>query len=63
MNKTLVFCYDAARDCMVIEGIRYSGDLFRQLGGILPLGTPFQIEARLDSGALVVTRLDNKEAV
>ena len=45
--------YDAERDWLLVEGVKYHGDLFRQLGGILPLHTPFSLYARED-GVLVM---------
>lgn len=40
--------YDPASDVLTIEGVRYSGVLFRGLGMIRPSDRPFQIVARED---------------
>lgn len=41
----LQFDYDESSDVMTIEGIKYSGELFRQWGSFngIPSGTKFQI--------------------
>lgn len=49
----LNYQYDAQTDVLTIEGIRYSGTLFRQLGGLLPLHTQFVITSRGD-GVIVL---------
>jgi hypothetical protein len=38
--------YDASTDTLTIERVKYSGELFRQLGGALPIGAPFRIVKR-----------------
>ena len=42
-NKPLEFSYDHARDVIEIEGINYSGALFRFLGGAFALNKPMMI--------------------
>jgi len=37
---------DAATDVFTIYGVKYSGELFRQLRGALPVGAPFRIVKR-----------------
>lgn len=54
--STLQFQYDQQTDILTIEGIRYSGEMFRQLGGVLPEGNAFVVEARAD-GVLCVRDL------
>lgn len=49
----LQFSYDEAADVLTVEGIRYSGDMFRILGGMMPVGETFEIVARAD-GVLTV---------
>lgn len=53
---TLQFDYDKENDILTVEGIRYSGVLFRQLGETLPVGNAFVIEARAD-GVLCIRDL------
>ena len=54
--------YDAFRDEIVIEGIRYSGGLFREFGiRGMPVGSVFRIEHRSE-GALAVYRFPIKES-
>jgi len=49
----LQFSYDEAADVLTVEGIRYSGDMFRMLGGMMPVGEAFEIVACAD-GVLTV---------
>ena len=44
-------------DTYTIEGIRYSAELFRQLGRLIPLNEPFVIVSRED-GVLVIQRYE-----
>jgi hypothetical protein len=60
----LSFSYDLVMDILTVEGVKYSGDLFRQLAGketntvaLLPLNRPFEIEKRED-GVIWLHRLD-----
>lgn len=48
---------DDQRDTVTINGICYSQEVFRQLGGMLPERKPFQIIRRED-GCLTVMCLD-----
>ena len=45
---SLQFSYDEARDVLTIEGIRYSGELFRGIGLETPVGAWIQIVKRED---------------
>lgn len=62
-KKTLIplrFDYNLVEDVMVIEGIRYSGDLFREFSeNGMPTNTLFKIEKREKDGVLIVRRMDN----
>jgi len=55
--KPLNLKYDEDRDIIEIEGVRYSGDMFRYLG-FGPLNQPLKIEQRSD-GVLVLVELDS----
>ena len=44
-DKSLQFSYDEAEDVLTIEGIRYSGGVFRHLG-FDPVGSYFQLLCR-----------------
>lgn len=48
MTAPLYFKYDAQLDVLTIDGIAYSGELFRQFA-IAPPGTFLEIVARADS--------------
>lgn len=50
----LDFSYDESRDQMTIEGVRYSGALFRDLGAGLPIGRWFRIVHRAPDGNLII---------
>jgi len=58
MSKLEVKPYDPERDELEIEGTRYSGAFFRQLGCNFPemVGQTFQIDKKED-GLVTVTRL------
>jgi hypothetical protein len=56
-GSNLNFSYDELADIMEIEGIRYSGELFRQFGRVMPLHTPLKIISRHD-GVLVVAQIE-----
>ena len=60
MNK-LEFSYNAEHDIITIEGINYSGEMFRAFGSI-KLNTPFQIISR-ENGSITVQQLPQKENV
>lgn len=51
----LDFSYDQISDCLTIEGIRYSGNLFREWGKTAPLDTLFEIVSR-ENGCLTMRR-------
>lgn len=53
----LDFHYDEQRDILTVEGINYSGEMFREFGiHGLELGTAFQLIERHD-GAIILERL------
>lgn len=56
MAEPLKIDYDHAQDVITIEGVKYSADLFRQLGGILPAGAVFQFNG-LVNGTVCLTRI------
>lgn len=47
-DDVLQFKYDPQQDVLRIEGIVYGGEVFRQLGGMMPLGTTFRLAKRED---------------
>lgn len=47
---------DPVGDTIEIHGIKYAGQLFRSLGGLLPTNTPFQV-VRRDDGVLTIEDL------
>lgn len=54
----LNFAYDADRDVLTVEGVAYSGDLFRAWAAYgLVVNTPFVITRRRDDGAVTIERL------
>ena len=54
-EPTLSIDYDRTTDMLTIEGIKYSGGLFRQLGTAgLAVGRWFQIVARSEDGSLTL---------
>ncbi len=56
MNKSLTYSFEPAPvDVMTIEGIRYSGELFRSFG-IAPIGALLRIVNRQD-GVITVNRI------
>lgn len=57
MSENLKYKYDVEADVLKVEGIRYSGEFFRQLGHKLPLDTPMKITARID-GAIEVIQIE-----
>ena len=54
----LEFEYDRALDVLTVEGVRYSGDLFRELARGIGLYKPFQIIERND-GVIVIESIHN----
>lgn len=52
----LIVEYDWYTDVITIEGMRYSGDLFREFGGGLAVGEYFQLIERKD-GLITIRRL------
>lgn len=57
MSEDLKFSYDTDGDVITIEGIHYSGEVFRQLGGLLPAGEIFKLVKRSD-GILTIFKWD-----
>lgn len=61
-NAPLEFSYSGvATDILTIEGIKYAGEMFRQLGGMLPIHSMFELVARED-GVLTVRALQQVAA-
>lgn len=54
MNELYV-SHDTNHDVLTIEGIAYAGEVFRQLGGMLPVGATFQLRSRADDVITIVT--------
>lgn len=52
MTGDLSVSYDAVRDVLTVEGVHYSGDLFRQFS-IAPPGTFIQIIERRDGNVVL----------
>lgn len=48
MNQPLRVEYDATSDLVVIDGLRYSGEVFRSLALVAP-GTWFRVEGRCNN--------------
>jgi len=44
---TLAYSYDRVADVMTIEGVKYSGELLRQLG-VIPVGSLIRVVGRQD---------------
>lgn len=57
----LRFSYDDICDVLTIEGVDYHGSVFRELGGMLPIGVPFILTAR-DAGGIAIQRIDQAAA-
>jgi len=55
MDKPLEFNYDEARDILTIEGIAYSGGVFRELGFWMPIGMKFSLVKR-ENGTVWIQR-------
>lgn len=58
--ERLKFDYNEMDDILTIEGIRYAGAIFRDLGWETPIGECFRIEKRED-GVLILSRVLHKE--
>lgn len=54
---TLKIKYDMDADVVEIEGIKYAGDVFRQLGMLMPEGQLFRLVQR-EHGTLYIERID-----
>jgi len=55
MRASLAFSYDPDKDELTIEGVRYSGELFRQYGiGPSPADRWHRIVERREDGQLVI---------
>ncbi len=53
----LSIAYDARNDIVTIEGVKYSGVLFREFSASgLPVGVPFEITKRVD-GVVTIRRI------
>jgi hypothetical protein len=53
--EKLKIAHNQAADVLEIEGIRYAGEIFRQFGGLLPVGRYFKLTAREDGVLTVFT--------
>ncbi len=54
----LAFAYDPVEDIMVIEGVRYSGSFFRELGNNgIAVGEAFTIQRR-EQGLVTIARFE-----
>jgi hypothetical protein len=52
------------QDCMTIEGITYSNDMFRQFGGLMPINQTFRLVQRstgINSGSITVEYVNEPE--
>lgn len=59
-NRSLSFSYDAPNDLLIIEGVKYSGELFRSLGiHGMAVGRTFRIKERSNDGVLVIENVDD----
>jgi hypothetical protein len=56
MNK-LDFSYNPETDVLMVEGIKYSGHLFRAIGKIFDVGERFEITERELDGVVTVRRI------
>lgn len=56
-QKPLDFHYDEQSDVITIEGFKYSGSLFRELGGGLAKGQLFMLLDRTVMGAVVIRKV------
>ena len=54
--ERLNFSYDPVNDILTVEGIKYSGEMFRMLGFQLMVGGHFSLDERYD-GILTVTTI------
>ncbi len=61
MSELDVGKYDPRQDTIVIEGVTYAGEMFRELGFRTMVGHVLRVEAR-DHGVVTVTRLREHEA-
>ena len=52
----LNFHYDEAKDVMTIEGMKYAGLVFRELGYGLEVGSEFRLKSR-EEGVIVLVKL------
>jgi hypothetical protein len=60
--KALDYNYDALKDVITIEGINYSGEIFRLWAKELPLGVWFKI-IRRDNGKITIEHSRHPESV
>lgn len=52
---SLSFSYDPYSDVATIEGVRYAGDMFRDLGWRLPVGKRLRLVGRKDGTIILRT--------
>ena len=61
-DGSLTFSYEPPPvDVLTVEGYKYAGVLFRELGTLMPLGIPFFLDKRQD-GVIGVTRIEQWRA-
>lgn len=58
--KQLQIHYDGRDgvDVVTIEGMKYSADLFRQLGGLMPSGQAFRLVRREEDGTIWLEKIE-----
>lgn len=52
------FSYEESRDTLIIHGIKYSGEVMRDFGNLMPQGQLFELVDRQEDGALCVKRIE-----
>lgn len=60
MSDELEIKYDKQEDTLTIEGIKYSGEVFRNLGFWMPVGMKFMLVKR-DNGVVTIQRLQEEK--
>ena len=58
----LDFSYDESNDILTVEGLKFSGDLFRRFSSSLPLGQPFMLLGR-DGGVITIFTFKDIDAM
>lgn len=58
MTANLQMIYDAQNDVVTIQGVKYSGDFFRDLGvGGVAVGTILRVASRRDDGTIELVKV------